>query len=162
MADKKYSELTIKSTIVPGDLIPILDSETAVGSEKNKMVTPSTLKDFIATQGTWTPTVTGVSVTNSIGYSQINGNMVTLMFSFTMPTTASGAAFIISNAPVPSAAFGVGKPLIYYGIITRFVGTNTDQRLEFAENSSSLKAPGRDLSYFSNTVVAGSITYIKE
>lgn len=46
MADKKDSELTIKSTIVDGDLFPLLDSETAVDAEKNKTVAASTIKAY--------------------------------------------------------------------------------------------------------------------
>ncbi len=50
MADKKDSELPIKSTIVDGDLIPLLDSETAVDEEKNKTVAAGTLKAVFTLQ----------------------------------------------------------------------------------------------------------------
>lgn len=48
MADRKDSELDIKSTLVDGDLIPVLDSETAEEEEKNKTVSASTFKSFTA------------------------------------------------------------------------------------------------------------------
>lgn len=204
MADKKDSELTIKSAIVAGDLIPLLDSETAVEAEKNKMVAPSTifgstsinalsdvdttinsvgrvlvwtgsswLPTIISvgpTEETWTPVVSSVSVTNSRGYVQTNGDMITLIFSFTMPTTASGATFFINNAPITSAVAGVGKPAAYHGTITKkFAGnTSIDNRLELGANSAVMAAVsdaaplGRALSYFSDEDITGFITYVKD
>ena len=47
MADRKDSELAIKGTLVDGDLIPVLDSETAVDADKNKTVAFSTLANTI-------------------------------------------------------------------------------------------------------------------
>ena len=118
-------------------------------------------------EGTWTPAVSGVTVTNSRGYSQINGNMVTLIFSFTMPTTASGSTFSINNIPFASAVAGVGKPIAYYGQITKTASV-IDNRLELAQNSSAMSAvsgsapTGRTLAYFSEAIVVGSITYVKD
>ena len=120
----------------------------------------------LTSEGTWTPAVTGVSVLNSRGYSQISGNMVTLMFSFTMPVTASGSTFVINNVPFTSAAAGIGKPIAYYGLVTK-TGFSIDNRLEFPQNTSAMIAVsdsdpgGRALSYFSAEIVMGSITYVK-
>lgn len=170
--DKKYSELTIKSTIVAGDLFPMLDSETAVAEEKNKTVAASTLQSFAGgpTEATWTPAVSGVSVTNSRGYVQTNGDMITIIFSFTMPTTASGSTFFINNAPITSAVAGVGKPTAYHGTITKKLGgaTSIDNRLELGANSVVMAAVadaaplGRALSYFSDEDITGFITYVKD
>ena len=172
MADKKDSELTIKGSIVAGDLFPILDSETAIDDEKNKTVAASTLKSFAGgpTEGTWTPAVSSVSVTSSRGYVQTNGDMITLIFSFTMPTTASGATFFINNFPITSAVAGTGKPTAYHGTITKKLGgaTSIDNRLELGANSSlgaavADAAPlGRSLSYFSDEDITGFITYVKD
>ena len=171
MADKKDSELAIKSSVVAGDLIPLLDSETAVDADKNKMVAASTLLSFAATEGSWTPAVSGVTLSLSFGYFQVNGKMVTLIFSFTMPTTASGATFFINNAPFTSAAVaGAGKPTLYHGTITKKLGgtTSIDNRLELGKNSVTIAAvsdaapTGRTLAYFSDEVISGFITYVKD
>ena len=171
MADRKDSELTIKSTVVAGDLIPLLDSEAAAPEDKNKMVAASTLQGFAGpTEGTWTPAVSSVSVTNSRGYVQINGNMITIIFSFTMPNTASGATFFINNFPITSAVAGTGKPSAYHGTLTKKEGgaTSIDNRLELGANSSlgaavADSAPlGRTLAYFSEADITGFITYVKD
>ncbi len=169
MADRKDSELTIKATIVDGDLIPLLDSETGVDAEKNKTVAASTLRAFSNNEGTWTPAVSSVSVTLSRGYYIINGSMVTLIFSFTMPTTAGGSTFFINNAPFTSAVAGVGKPTAYHGMITKKLGgaMSIDNRLEFGANQVTMAAvsdsapTGRTLAYFSDEDITGFITYVK-
>jgi hypothetical protein len=171
MANKKDSELTVKGSIVDADLIPLLDSETAFDAEKNKTVLASTLKSYAGglTEGTWTPILGfGATLTNAIGYFQLNGTMVTLLFSFTVDTTASGSLFTIGGLPYPSSSTGAGKPAAYHGIISKRLGgaMSIDNRCELGPSSSSMGAvsdsapTGRALSYFSDNDVYGSITYI--
>ncbi len=82
MADKKDSELTLKSSLVNGDSFRILDSETAVDANKNKMVALPTIKTVLGIEtkeaiveiGDWNMDAgSSTSFPHSLTFSEIRG-----------------------------------------------------------------------------------------
>lgn len=172
MADRKDSELTIKSTIVDGDLIPLLDSETAVDDEKNKTVAASTIKEYAAeatqSSGTWTVTSAsgGPTLTGTFGRFVKTGIMVVASFQFTVPANSDASQLRIETLPFTP----VSSPIVMgistcvdTGVIIEYhnVQTNVLDQLAFFAVSGNATT---DWSYqdAATFFVKGSITYITD
>lgn len=168
MAKKKQSEFPVKAALVDADHITILDSETSDPVLQNKKALGSVVKNYILPEGSWTPLITGVTVTNNIGYYIRKNSSITLIWSFSVPVNTVSAVLSIQGLPNSTVAAGTGKPNYYFGMIGIFVNgvsIATDNVCGIGAGNSAIityapAAPnGQQIQYFSGQDVYGSITY---